>query len=348
MGDLDRDGFPSIPAVDAIEVVELDDVDVDMAIFDAVYAPAAEEAQREQTESDDFDELSFFKDVDSAVLAKIKLNADVISLSPGQPLIRQGQLNTKMFFVVEGQIRILSSGQNKVVGVVDVDQCAGLKSAVDQKPSTADFVAADPTRVLVFEYASMAEHIKQSHALACRFSELLASCLRGDNFIRVGEKKETGEDGYVDSLTGLHNQRWFLRMFPRQLARSLMDGKALIMVALEVPDLSEIAQRFGDEAKEKVFAGVADILLSNSRPTDLMVRADGDVFIALRPDIEMEEAQALAERLKEMAVQLRIMAPNGQELPKLTINIALVEQRDQVPMEAVMKKIEYLLTKQKT
>lgn len=345
MSESDRDNLPSKPSIDAIEVVELDDVDVDMAIFDALHTPASEEAQQEVTESDDLNELEFFKDVEPAVVAKIKLNSDVITLSPGQPLIPSGQLNTKMFFILEGQIRILSNNQNKVVGVVDVGQCAGLKSAVDQKPSTADFVAADPVRALVVEYAGMVEYTRQSHVLACNLSELLASCLRGDNIVRVGEKQNSQEEGYVDTLTGLHNQRWFFRMLPRQLARSLMDGNPLIMVALKVVQLEQIGQKYGEAAQEKVFSGVANILLSNSRPADLMIRTEGDTFIAIRPDIEMDDAQALAERLKEMAIQLRIMAPNGQELPKLSINVAIVEQADQVPMEAVMKKIEYLLSK---
>lgn len=109
---------------------------------------------------------------------------------------------------------------------------------------------------------------------------------------RLAELSET------DSLTGLANARRLFDSLDRELARSTRYGEPLALVLVDLDGLKRVNDRFGHHAGDEAIRGLADVIRSQLRQTDLAARWGGDEFAVLAPSTSADAAVALAERIR--------------------------------------------------
>ncbi|MDH5649388.1 MAG: cyclic nucleotide-binding domain-containing protein [Gammaproteobacteria bacterium] len=331
-----------------IEVEELDDVDVESAIYAAKYSQT-ETASTPVVPAglETLASLDIFRDVDLASLSGLENNCQTMMLSPGQALIRAEQLNSRVYLVTEGQLRIVSGKKDKnIIGVIDAGKLLGLRSAIDQKPSSADFVAAEPSMVIAIDYQILYQYTKQSHALACNLLDQMTSCLQANNYVQIGASKVVKEKGNtdqtpamdIDTLTGLHNGRWLRKMLPRQIARCAVDKVSLKLVVFRLDKMSAIETLYDAETKQRMIRAVAEVLLYNSRPNDLTVHEDELTFLAIRQDQSLAESETFIKRIKTVLSNISVEASTGETLPPPYLKAAVYEQTGQDPADTVIEK----------
>jgi len=133
-----------------------------------------------------------------------------------------------------------------------------------------------------------------------------------------------------DALTGLPNRTLFLDRLRMSLARLGREPGLAAVLAVDLDRFSEMVERFGDDAVDRLLIAVAGRLRSILRPSDTVARFSGDDFAVLCPIAHQRDAVRLAERV--LSGLTTPIAVAGQEVVlQASIGIAVTGPRAQPP-----------------
>ena len=115
-------------------------------------------------------------------------------------------------------------------------------------------------------------------------------------------RADTSSSPTQDLLTGLYTRSYFTRELEKTLANreSLPDNNVLLHVAVD--DFDFVRDKYGVAAADLALADVANILRDNvgenSIPCRFGARAEDNVFLVMIRDVEMDEIENIAERVR--------------------------------------------------
>jgi len=127
----------------------------------------------------------------------------------------------------------------------------------------------------------------------------------------------------TDSLTGLHNRRYFENVAESDLALSIRHGDTNSILLIDVDHFKRINDTWGHRAGDDVLIDIAGVLSRSLRKTDLVCRMGGEEFILLCRRTEHEEALRVAEKIRKAIAEYAFTAL-GQEHISVTVSIGVV------------------------
>ncbi len=101
----------------------------------------------------------------------------------------------------------------------------------------------------------------------------------------------------TDSLTGIHNRRYFQERLTTEMARVERGGGQLSVIMLDIDHFKRINDLHGHAVGDKVLQTVCARIGHRLRRTDVFCRLGGEEFMVLCPDIDGEHARLLALEL---------------------------------------------------
>jgi diguanylate cyclase (GGDEF)-like protein len=104
----------------------------------------------------------------------------------------------------------------------------------------------------------------------------------------------------TDDLTGLSNARGLVDRLDAELARSRRYREPLALLLVDLDGLKGINDRYGHRAGDDAIRGLADVIRSELRDSDIGARWGGDEFAVLAPSTSPVAALALAERIRAL------------------------------------------------
>jgi diguanylate cyclase (GGDEF)-like protein len=128
---------------------------------------------------------------------------------------------------------------------------------------------------------------------------------------RVGYLEQLADQ---DSLAPVLNRRAFVRELDRMAAFAERYGGAGAVLYFDVNHLKVINDTYGHAAGDAVLKHVSEILLRDTRASDVVGRLGGDEFGVILAQSELESATAKAARLAA-AIAAEEVAWEGQSLP---------------------------------
>ncbi|MBD9438578.1 GGDEF domain-containing protein [Pseudomonas sp. PDM04] len=101
----------------------------------------------------------------------------------------------------------------------------------------------------------------------------------------------------TDSLTGIHNRRYFQERLTTEMARVERGGGELSVIMLDIDHFKRINDQHGHAVGDRVLQAVCERIGHRLRRTDVFCRLGGEEFMVLCPDIDGEKAYRLALEL---------------------------------------------------
>jgi diguanylate cyclase (GGDEF)-like protein len=129
-----------------------------------------------------------------------------------------------------------------------------------------------------------------------------------ENARRFREARQLAD---LDSLTGLHNRRYFYETLGREVDRAQRYQRSLSLVIVDVDGFKEINDRIGHLAGDAVLADIADRIRQVVRSADIPCRVGGDEFAVIVPEVEVGQARQLVGRIQR-AVSSQPIARAGR------------------------------------
>ncbi|HZT94083.1 MAG TPA: sensor domain-containing diguanylate cyclase [Gaiellaceae bacterium] len=129
-----------------------------------------------------------------------------------------------------------------------------------------------------------------------------------ENARRFREARQLAD---LDSLTGLHNRRYFHETLAREVDRAQRYQRRLSLVIVDVDGFKEINDRIGHLAGDAVLAEIAERIRQVVRSADIPCRVGGDEFAVIVPEVEVGQARQLVGRIQR-AVSAQPIARAGR------------------------------------
>ena len=107
-----------------------------------------------------------------------------------------------------------------------------------------------------------------------------------------------------DSLTGLHNRRYFDARLTQAFDQARRLGKSLSVVLCDLDDFKEINDCFSHSLGDRVLVTVAALFRGHLRSADTVARYGGEEFVFLLPETTAVEAAIVSEKLRHAVAVL--------------------------------------------
>jgi diguanylate cyclase (GGDEF)-like protein len=140
-------------------------------------------------------------------------------------------------------------------------------------------------------------------------------------------KEEMIRLAHTDSLTGLHNRRFFMQRLEEEIERVRRHGSSLSVLVFDLDHFKKVNDTYGHDMGDNVLKSVADASMEVKRITDVAARIGGEEFALLLPETDQRGAMKMAHRLRASieAVSTRRSDATSVEVTA-SVGVATVKQ----------------------
>ena len=103
----------------------------------------------------------------------------------------------------------------------------------------------------------------------------------------------------TDALTGLFNRRHLNNRLEEEWSRSVRHKKPISIILADIDNFKSINDSYGHDKGDEVIRDIAVIFKDSVRKEDIPARYGGEEFVIVLPDMDIEDARKLAERIRE-------------------------------------------------
>lgn len=130
-----------------------------------------------------------------------------------------------------------------------------------------------------------------------------------------------------DPLTGLLNRREMSRVLDEELQRARRYQRPMAVLWVDFDHFKDVNDTYGHAAGDSVLRSISRLLLGSVRSVDSIGRFGGEEFVIVLPEMDLEEAQETAERLRRKVAEEPQPLGNGEAVP-LTISVGVAVYPD--------------------
>lgn len=125
-----------------------------------------------------------------------------------------------------------------------------------------------------------------------------------------------------DDLTGLANRRFLMQQARLEFARAVRYQYPLSLLMLDIDHFKKVNDQYGHLSGDMVLKQLGKELKLFLREHDLVGRIGGEEFVMLLPETSLDEATAIAERLRQSVEKLTLPVLHEQTIT-LTVSIGV-------------------------
>ena len=104
----------------------------------------------------------------------------------------------------------------------------------------------------------------------------------------------------TDPLTGLPNARSLHLRFEEEVARARRTERPFQLIMLDLDDFKIVNDTFGHKLGDRMLREVATLVQAQLREYDFLARYAGDEFVAIVPDVAVDQVNELRERIERI------------------------------------------------
>lgn len=137
--------------------------------------------------------------------------------------------------------------------------------------------------------------------------------------------------GTIDSLTRVHNRRFFFEQAELEFTRSKRYNRDLALLLIDADHFRDINELYGQDIGDRVLKMIANAARDGLRHFDLIGRYSGESFIILLPETRLNVAADVADRLRRSIEELRFETHRGELRVTASIGVAVNHNGEPIP-----------------
>ena len=150
----------------------------------------------------------------------------------------------------------------------------------------------------------------------------------------------------TDPLTGAKNRRSFFESGNQELARSKRYNRPLTILMMDIDHFKAVNDDYGHAAGDAVLKNIVNACREMLREQDILGRLGGEEFGIILPEIDIDTAYTIAERLRLQLMELETIS-EGKTI-RITVSIGLGEcEKDTPSLEEALGQADRALYKAK-
>jgi|SRR5579863_142406 len=140
---------------------------------------------------------------------------------------------------------------------------------------------------------------------------------------KKAEEKRLKAEAITDSLTGLHNFRYFEGQLASEIKRAKRYLHPLSLIIADIDHFKEYNDCYGHLQGNAILRRVAELLKLHTRETNVIARYGGDEFVVLLPETGIWIARQAAARIRKIIESEAFLFPADQSRKVLTVSLGV-------------------------
>jgi two-component system cell cycle response regulator len=135
----------------------------------------------------------------------------------------------------------------------------------------------------------------------------------------------------IDGLTKLFNRRYFDVHIEAMLSQALANQRHLSFMILDIDHFKRVNDQHGHLGGDAVLQQIPERIVSSVRATDLVARYGGEEFAVIMPSTNIQQASAVAERIRSNIEKKPFILPGNSALScTASLGVSTVHAEDSV------------------
>ena len=189
----------------------------------------------------------------------------------------------------------------------------------------------DESAIRALQQANEQGHrLRQVQAVALTLFVLLLLASLGYALHKFREARRLNTLALNDDLTGLPNRRAVFAHAQSLMQASRSRASPLSVLMIDVDHFKGVNDEHGHGIGDQVLKLLATLLPASLRGRDQLGRIGGEEFLAVLPDASLEQAVAIAERMRQSIASAPLRTDAGELGVTVSIGAAAIQQDDTV------------------
>lgn len=156
--------------------------------------------------------------------------------------------------------------------------------------------------------------------------------------------QETHQMAIMDSLTGIHNRRYFDEVLPQEFERAHRLGLSFSLLIIDVDNFKKFNDLYGHHLGDRILVTIGRVLRKALRSIDFAFRYGGEEFAVILPETGLKSARRVAERIRQgIIVESRKLLRNDGDRPVTVSTGVACYPRDAAYSEELVAVADQLL-----
>jgi diguanylate cyclase (GGDEF)-like protein len=130
------------------------------------------------------------------------------------------------------------------------------------------------------------------------------------------------EQAIRDPLTNLYNRRFMEETLTLEIHRARRANSTVSLVMMDIDHFKSVNDQFGHRAGDFVLESLGQMLLANTRKSDVACRYGGEEFLIVLPGSSLEDAARRAEQFRINFEAIRISGKDRSTNATMSIGVA--------------------------